>query len=241
MWKEVLGDHRGLVDVGLPSQVEMMHAFSFIGRNQDTIGGRFCILIDSLDEVAGDYMDGIAFINDSPGLRLQDLNHGDISAYVNETIGKHGYMSDILRSSTECESMIQDIIDKASSSVFLWVVLACRSLLSGFANHDDMSELRRRVDELLPELEELFQQLSHQAQFNLCTELEGRLRSRCGGLLEASRDTTGQMPCLSSTRCRFHNPRCINFRVAFMHRTVFRVPQRALYLGTRLSQPPTEI
>ncbi|KAK3341904.1 prion-inhibition and propagation-domain-containing protein [Lasiosphaeria hispida] len=304
MWKEIhdADEQKDLNNVSLPSQAETIHAFSFIGNSQSTMGGQFCILIDGLDEFAGDYMDGITFIkhlaankhikvlvssrpipdcvaafSDSPGLRLQDLNRDDISAYVNDTIGNHRYMDELLRSDGECKQMIQDIINKASG-VFLWVVLACRSLLSGFADHDDISELRRRVDELPPELEELFQhmlgnikirhqeqgarllrfcyihqkaqwqsanaglgvyalglallgnystdlnpfavqRLSHRFLSDICAGLEGRLRSRCGGLLEASRDA--KMACLSSDRCRSHKNQCINFRILFMHRTVF--------------------
>jgi hypothetical protein len=51
--------------------------------------------------------------------------------------------------------MIQDIIKKASG-VFLWVVLACRSLLQGFAAYDYLEDLQLRVDELPPELADLF-------------------------------------------------------------------------------------
>ena len=299
MWKEIYETEQknGPDDISLPSQAETRHAFSFIGSSGERIGW-FCFLIDGLDEFIGDHMDGIAFIKDLAAnehvkvivssrpisdcvaafsdlskLRLQDLNRDDISLYVNDTIGSHEYMRNLIRmSSEECEKIIKDIIDK-SSGVFLWVVLACRSLLSGFADYDNISELRRRVDELPPELEDMFQHMlgkiktryreqgarllricyTHQTaswpnaspdiyavglalvqdyntfpvgieclpdedKYDLCIRLEGRLRSRCGGLLEVSRHS--EMPCLCSTQCSDH-ANCINIRVLFMHRTVF--------------------
>ncbi|OAL53429.1 hypothetical protein IQ07DRAFT_360507 [Pyrenochaeta sp. DS3sAY3a] len=299
MWKEIYEtEHKnGPDDINLPSQAETRRAFSLISSSNEGIG-RFCFFIDGLDEFIGDYRDSIAFIKDLaanehikvivssrpipdcveafkdlPKLRLEDLNRDDISLYVNDNISSHEYMRKLMcRSPEECEKIIKDIIDK-SSGVFLWVVLACRSLLSGFADYDNISELRRCVDELPPELEEMFQHMlgkikprhmeqgarllricyTHQTapwpnasldiyavglaliqdyntspvrieylpdeyKYDLCKALEGRLRSRCGGLLEVSRHS--EMACLCSTRCSGH-ANCTNIRVLFMHRTVF--------------------
>lgn len=55
----------------------------------------------------------------------------------------------------EAQEILDDIVNK-SSGVFLWVVLACRSLLSGFASHGRVSELRQSADELPAELEDMF-------------------------------------------------------------------------------------
>src|SRR5947207_1985244 len=53
--------------------------------------------------------------------------------------------------------------------------LACRSLLEGFAAFDRVSDLRRRVDELPPELEDLFQ--------HMLGKIEGRYQSQAAKLL----------------------------------------------------------
>lgn len=145
------------------------------------------------------------------------------------------------RSSDGARGVIPQLVDK-SSGVFLWVVLACRSLLSGFEDCDRLPELQKRIDELPPELEDFFdvmlakinqryqyqgacllrlcyesqrtsrspgcpalanmdtlalalvddvdvsadsiRDLSLQDKIDLYTVLEGKLRSRCGGLLE---------------------------------------------------------
>ncbi|KAI1804865.1 hypothetical protein F4811DRAFT_570657 [Daldinia bambusicola] len=175
---------------------------------------------------------------------------------------------------------LEDLVDK-SSGVFLWVKLACRSLILGFADYDRIHELQRRVEELPPELEEMFQHmlirinkrhreqgsrllricfvaqqvqskydskyyvlpgrdyinddytsmeqiptLSSDQKRTLCEELEGRLRSRTGGLLEANRGEgfahEGDLEysfCNSSDA--YNHDGKIDAKVVFMHRTVF--------------------
>lgn len=92
-------------------------------------------------------------------LQLQDITRGDIEAYVDDTIRSHEYIQKINTIDEACVSgILSDLVGKASG-VFLWVVLACRSLLEGFAAYDYPEELRRRVDELPPELELLFKHM----------------------------------------------------------------------------------
>jgi len=64
----------------------------------------------------------------------------------------------IRRHAEEALGMLEEIVSK-SSGVFPWVVLACRSLISGFADYDRLPELRRRIDELPSELEDMFQHM----------------------------------------------------------------------------------
>lgn len=56
---------------------------------------------------------------------------------------------------TEGNGIIHDIVEK-SAGVFLWVILACKALEKGFTDYDRLNELRRRVKELPPELEDMF-------------------------------------------------------------------------------------
>ncbi|OTB15848.1 hypothetical protein K445DRAFT_44342, partial [Daldinia sp. EC12] len=282
MWKQ-LYDTDGIVN--LPSVAETKYAFRVLATKASQIG-KFCFFIDGLDEFVGNYLDGIDFLRDLaanphikivvssrpipdcvasfsglPSLDLHHLTRADIRAYVEEIIGGHKYMQGLLnRHPEEATAIMEDLVDK-SSGVFLWVILACRSLILGFADYDRIHELRRRVDELPPELEEMFQHMlnrinkrhreqgswmlricfiARQAQDRLeysdmtllglalidddctsmerisaldkgqkrtlCEELEGRLRSRTGGLLETHTDE--------------HDAK-IDGKVIFMHRTVF--------------------
>ncbi|GAB1319826.1 hypothetical protein MFIFM68171_10036 [Madurella fahalii] len=297
MWRQIYDTESGNTeDIDLPSNAETRQAFQVLASNAQKLG-RYCFPVDGLDEFVGNYMDGIAFLrslasntrikiivssrlipecvaafSDLPCLHLQDLNLADIKLYVREVIGCQEYMKKLLaRQPEEAQELLNDIIKK-SSGVFLWVVLACRSLISGFAAHDRIAELRRRVDELPPELEDMFQlmlskidkrhreqgarllktcytfynapwddkarnlytlglalveayssdfrpiyDVQEEEKKEMCLEFEGRLRSRCGGLLEVDTTSAG---CL----CAFERgkyDRLIDSRVVFMHRSVF--------------------
>ncbi|KAH7317129.1 prion-inhibition and propagation-domain-containing protein [Stachybotrys elegans] len=289
----------------LPSLSEIRYAFRILAK--DSSSEKYCIFLDGLDEFEGNINESIALIQelgsspnikvlvssrpipscvaayeDLPKLHLQDLTHSDIKAYVQDTIGGHRYMQRLLRrNKEEAEGVLKDIVSK-SSGVFLWVVLACRSLLVGFGDCDRLPELRRRVDELPHELEDLFalmltridgrhkkqgaymlrlcfesqrasqepgsdafsfmstlplaliddseipvneiRNLTTEDKIDLCTVLEGRLRSRCGGLLETAKSSggcyCGQAAHSSQRPGEGHND-LVDGRVAFMHRTVF--------------------
>ncbi|KAF5688001.1 hypothetical protein FDENT_5055 [Fusarium denticulatum] len=276
-------------DASLPSIMEIRHAFKII--TQEPNMKKLCIFIDGLDEFRGDIRESVSLIQELsqsdhikvlvssrpipacvavyqnlPRLKLQDLTRKDIGAYVKDVIGGHPYMKRLLRRSSDgARSVINQLVDE-SSGVFLWVVLACRSLLSGFEDCDRLPELQKRVDELPPELEDFFDlmlakinqryqyqgayllrlcyesqrasrspgcpalpnmdtlalalvddvdvsvdsigDLSFQDKIDLCTVLEGRLRSRCGGFLETQ--SAGN-----------ENGQLVGGVVVFMHRTVF--------------------
>ncbi|KAF2108345.1 hypothetical protein BDV96DRAFT_504494 [Lophiotrema nucula] len=302
MWKQLQAT---VEDVDLPSPAETKHAFHVITKHSSRLG-KFCFFIDGLDEFVGNYLDGIAFIkelaaNDNikivvssrpipdcvasfeglPTLQLQDLTRDDIRSYVQDVIGSHKYMQRLIdRDPEEAKEIMEDIVTK-SSGVFLWVILACRSLISGFSAYDRTSELRKRVDELPPELEQMFDHmlskidrrnreqgarllrmcytasagrdripdrnrdrigsgavstltlalmddgpidagriytLPKKQKRGLCEEVEGRLRSRCGGLLELAK---GICFCRGDgLNGEQHHPK-IDTKVTIMHRTVF--------------------
>ena len=181
MWKELYDSKNG--ECSNPSMSELEHAFEVVA-NETRILGKICLFIDGLDEFEGDYTMLIGFMvklashehikimvssrpvpecaaafEEYPKMRLQDLTRGDIAKYVEDIVGSHQYLQRLMRKHPqEASSIIRDVIDK-SSGVFLWVILACRSLLDGFADYDRMSELRRRVDELPPELEAMFEHM----------------------------------------------------------------------------------
>ncbi|KAL6716729.1 hypothetical protein ACLMJK_006297 [Lecanora helva] len=219
-----------------------------------------------------------AFSN-TPKLRLQDLTRGDIQTYVHQTISPHPCMMTLRDSDHAQAAALLDELVERSSGIFLWVVLACRSIVEGLDNLDRWSELKQRIDELPPELESLFQhilskiesryqarairllRICHQhARMNApetlstlgmalvgdsdvnisqlpvrkslgrierrekCVALEGRLRSRCYGLLEIKRLSN---QCPPNCHCNIwertaregHDP-LIDGAVIFMHRTV---------------------
>ncbi|KAI0380623.1 prion-inhibition and propagation-domain-containing protein [Hypomontagnella monticulosa] len=312
MWKQLTS---GDVSASLPTVAETMAAFRILATKTSDVG-RFCFFIDGLDEFAGNYLDGISFLKELgtnnhikvlvssrpipdcvasfdglPSLQLHNLTFDDITHYVADAVGSHKYMKGLLDQYPNAAGRIMEDIVNKSSGVFLWVILACRSLLSGFADHDRIDELQQRVDELPPELYEMFQhmlskikkrhmqqgarmlkiyyayrqaqdgnehdksglmnslslisidedrvnipklsKLTADQKLRLCEGLEGRLRSRTGGLLEIKRRVVGlhHNSIISSndpdcfcdgkkTKKHAHND-MIDSTVEFMHRTVF--------------------
>ncbi|KAL6695658.1 hypothetical protein J3F84DRAFT_395107 [Trichoderma pleuroticola] len=292
MWSESRDGQR---EISPPSYAETLNAFEVLSSSGDL--GRFCLFIDGLDEYVGNYCDGIAFINrlaqsphikiivssrpipecvaafkHLPQLHLHDLTKPDISAYINDKIGRHSYMEKLSESNPSGSYQIISDLVEMSSGVFLWVVLACRSLLSGFTHFDGITELQSRVNELPRGLEDLFQYMlnkvepghwnqasrflkicyieqeaqgwteldgmyalslvlaidyhinpilitvmSDEKKRELCQDLDGRLRSRCGGLLEIVNRRTHSEFCFCG---REHDP-WIDAKVFFMHHTVF--------------------
>jgi len=197
-WREALHTEPSRI-AEPPSPAELRQAFNILRDNALHVGS-VCVVIDGLDEFDGDYHLGIELIqqlakipgiktivssrpipdcvaafDQLPRLQLHHLNSADIRSYVNDSISSHRYMKALMaRHPGEASEIMTDLVEK-SSGVFLWVVLACRSLLAGFAAGDRISELRRRVDELPPELEEMFQ--------HMLSKVEPRYRDQGAQLL----------------------------------------------------------
>lgn len=263
MWIRMYGSEASKYDI--PSPTQMPKVFDLLWEHSDELAtSKYCFFIDGLDEYAGHYEGAVQFIerlsklpnvkilvssrpepgfvdafSAKPMLKLEDLTRPDIKNYVEHKIERHPHMAHLLtQDPVEAREIVTELVDKASG-VFLWVVLACRSVLDGFIAFDRVTEIRTRVDELPPELAELFRHMLGKIEpryrpyaaklFKLChinsltqsdyaipalgvglldkydldilsipsfgdsgnpaiatpnKELEGRLRSRCWGLLE---------------------------------------------------------
>lgn len=86
-----------------------------------------------------------------PGLRLHDLTRHEMFKYCNSIIGKHlarhGYLPDRW-------PLIEEIVNK-SSGVFLWLIFTAKSVLQGLHDGENITLLRKRLNELPTDLEEL--------------------------------------------------------------------------------------
>lgn len=145
---------------------------------------KYFLLIDGLDEFAGDKSDLIALITrfsscphvkicvssrpwvvfedaykQKPSLLVQNLTYRDIKHYISTRFDNSPAFTDMKQlDPTYCLRLVEDIATKASG-VFLWVVLAVKSLLDGFSNGDRLQDLQERLDLLPPDLEELFRKI----------------------------------------------------------------------------------
>lgn len=166
-----------------PSFAELNKAFfNLLEQHSNLL--RICLFIDGIDEYDGDHADLIEvlvslssstaikiILSSRPipacveafskyaSLRLQDLTYDDIHFYVEDKLGRHPNMERLKsRSPTAAILLVSEICSKASG-VFLWVKLVVRSLLQGFCNHDRISDLRRRLEELPTDLAKLYEHM----------------------------------------------------------------------------------
>ncbi|KAJ9615278.1 hypothetical protein H2200_001353 [Cladophialophora chaetospira] len=154
MWKEVYSSDE---TVSQPSEAEVKQAFKSLGRHESYLtdaNSNIKMVISSRPLPIC-----IRAFSTCPGLRLQDLTRGDIRTYVRDKIHTHDYMILLCRSQPQVlEEIVKEMVEK-SSGVFLWVVLACRSVQDGLDNFDSLSEIKARINELPPELEDLFRHI----------------------------------------------------------------------------------
>lgn len=159
---------------------ELKDTFDRLAQNTSS-SMKYFLLIDGLDEFYGDHIELTSFfkkvatsvnvklcvssrpllvfdqqLSDYPRLRLQDLTVGDITRFVRDKLTEHPRFREI--SVTE-ELGALDFIDEivqTSAGVFLWVSLVVKSIVQGLTNHDGVEDLRRRLRELPPELDQLY-------------------------------------------------------------------------------------
>ncbi|KAK4447306.1 prion-inhibition and propagation-domain-containing protein [Podospora aff. communis PSN243] len=194
MWKEAIRRGRGQIPIDLPTQAETRTAFEKLAQIR---AAKICLFIDGLDEHMGSHQDSISFIqsmirggnikvllssrpepdflaafSNGPTLRMHDLTRRDIETYVADHVGSHPHMQSLMaRKSVEdrARKIVVDIIEKAEG-IFLWIVLACRSVQTGLVMGDRIAELEHRVEELPRELGNMF--------CHMLRKVEGRYRSQ---------------------------------------------------------------
>ena len=181
MWNDAQGNNK--LDITPPSLAETKKAFKILDQLPNH-AQKYCFFIDGLDEYYGNLDQGITFVKHIvsgskfkillssrptshctnafsryPSLQMQELNEGDIKKYIHDTLSGHTHVAALQEIyATPIESLMKELMGKASG-VFLWVVLACRSLIQGLNDCDSISDLRYRIEELPPELEDLFKHM----------------------------------------------------------------------------------
>lgn len=189
MWREARNDSGFATQTSMetrkskldcPTEEELMLAFRRLKAHSQAA---YCFFIDGLDEYSGDPFRLIAFLEKlvssnvkaivssrpipscfqafarGPKLRLQDLTRNDIKTYVHDTIVLHPHTETLIEMNSTIVYRIESELTEKASGVFLWVVLACRSLIQGFAAFDSPEELQQRLNELPPELNDLFKHI----------------------------------------------------------------------------------
>ena len=145
---------------------------------------RICLFIDGLDEFEGEQGDLMNLMLDivantntkvcvasrpwvefedafgqEPSLRMQDLTCSDINHFVTENLQNDPKYDQLRRrESAFANQLIENIVNK-SSGVFLWVNIVVKSLLAGMSNGDRIVDLQKRLDQLPPDLERLYDKI----------------------------------------------------------------------------------
>ena len=149
--------------------------------NQDTLKKRFCFFIDGLDEYDGDHSEVVDLVQgftrstdikvclssrpwnvftrafglgSHPKFYLENLTQQDIKSYVQNTLGGNKLFCQLAKGkdSERCREL-EDSIVRRAQSVFLWVFLVVRSLMEGLTNADRITNLKKRLQSLLTDLE----------------------------------------------------------------------------------------
>lgn len=166
------------------TETELECAFKrLIEETSSTV--KFCFWIDGMDEFHGDPLSLIglfarvlcspyqvkfcvssrpwtAFENvfgQSRKLVLQDLTRPDIQNFVTARLCAHPIFHQMQQREPECALQLRDGIVSKASGIFLWVELVLRSLLAGLTYGDRVSDLKRRLDSLPPDLDDLIMKI----------------------------------------------------------------------------------
>ncbi|RAL60236.1 hypothetical protein DID88_000016 [Monilinia fructigena] len=149
--------------------------------SQDTVKFKMCLFIDGLDEYDDNKDNIIDFVvklslspmvklcvssrpllefgdafSSYPSLKLQDLTVSDIEKYVSDNLAANTHYQILAsREPTKAPALVHELVHKADG-VFLWVKLVTQSLISGMRNRDTISDLRRRLDDIPGDLEDLY-------------------------------------------------------------------------------------
>jgi len=150
-------------------------------------GSKICFFIDGLDEFGDDHEALINMVKEiikdnehvkmcvasrpwnifqdalgqQSNLRLEDLTFDDIRSFVQAKFQAYKDFEDLRqRYPTFANELVDNIVKKAAG-VFLWVDLVVASLLAGMRLGDRIQDFQRRLDELPPDLESLYEKILH--------------------------------------------------------------------------------
>ncbi|KAI4684295.1 uncharacterized protein J4E84_006283 [Alternaria hordeiaustralica] len=161
---------------------ELVQALNLLVENSK--GLKICLFIDGLDEYAGDHgelirifetlssYDNLKLVlssrplvafNDAfenmPQLRLQDLTYRDMMKFVSDRLDHSRGLREMEELDPKLRSTLVCGLCDMSAGVFLWVVLALRSILEGLQNGETASSLQLKLDALPPDLHGMYKHM----------------------------------------------------------------------------------
>ena len=151
------------------------------------MNSKICFFIDGLDEFGYKHDDLIFMVKDlirdnnhvkicvasrpwnvfqtafgrETNLRLEELTFDDIKLFVQSRFQADTEFENLRRRYPPFADQLMDNIVTKASGVFLWVDLVVTSLLAGMWLGDRIEDFQRRLDELPPDLENLYEKILH--------------------------------------------------------------------------------
>ena len=148
---------------------------------------KVCLFIDGLDEFKDDHSSLISMVTNiiirnrhvkvcvasrpwnifqdnlghEANLRLEDLTFDDIKNFVQSKFKADKEFENLQKRHRSFADQLTDNIVVKASGVFLWVDLVVASLLAGMRLGDRIQDFQRRLDDLPPDLEKLYEKILH--------------------------------------------------------------------------------
>ncbi|KAF3006962.1 hypothetical protein E8E14_004380 [Neopestalotiopsis sp. 37M] len=181
LWRSAIENYSNVERHTQWSMESLSSAIERIAQNGD-LGVRICLFIDGLDEFEGDHLEvcnHLISLAESPNIKIclssrpwnafidkfggnrdlclavHELTGDDIKRFANEQLQSHPLWNNTTTAAEEKQSLVEEIRTRANG-VFLWVALVTKSLCDGLTNRDTIYDLRRRLELLPVDLENLF-------------------------------------------------------------------------------------
>ncbi|KAF5672276.1 P-loop containing protein [Fusarium heterosporum] len=156
---------------------ELLEAFLTF-CNLQSLSGNMFLFFDGMDEYGGRHQDLVSLIQQlerlpkikicassrpwlvfedafkvGASLMLQDLTFSDILRFVNDKLASNDRFAQLRNREAQFASTLEIDIANKSHGVFLWVHLVVESLLDGLRNSDRVSDLKKRLETIPPDLD----------------------------------------------------------------------------------------
>ncbi|KAM0342888.1 hypothetical protein ACHAPU_009092 [Fusarium lateritium] len=143
-----------------------------------SLSGNMFLFLDGMDEHGGRHQDLVSLIQQlerlpkvkicassrpwlvfedafkmGASLMLQDLTYSDILRFVNDKLASNDRFAQLRHREAQFASTLEMDIASKSDGVFLWVHLVVESLLDGLRNSDRISDLKKRLETIPPDLD----------------------------------------------------------------------------------------
>jgi len=144
--------------------VDMLHSIAQSSNN----GFKACVSSQLWKAYEG------AFAN-IPQLKLQDLTRSNICQFVHDSLVSDAEVCEILKADEKLAEKLKSEVTENADGVFLWVVLAVRTLVERCTSTDTVAGLIQKLSTLPKDLDNLFRHPLFEAKTTAELEKQSRI------------------------------------------------------------------